>query len=617
LSALSPQNPFLKSEEIYHMPSGERHWVQWIDRGIYDRDGRLVEIQSEGRDITELKLTEEALEKSEKRYQAIVNDQVEMVGRFRPDGTLIFANPALAANLGLSRRELEGKNLFEILPDEVALPLAEDLKSLSPDNPCIFREHEYKTPSGEIRWERWSDLGIFNERGELVEIQGVGRDMTELKRSRDAQEHLNAVLKSIRGINRLINKQKDKRRLVQGICAHLIETRGYGNVWVALLEKRGNLATVTEAGINEQGRPMAETLEHEELNEWGRNVLKTPGVIVSRHTSPRRDCPLLDNFSEKAIMTTRLEHGGTVYGLLSVSLPEGFSADGEERTLFLEVAGDIAFALHAIDTDKDREKAVQQLREKAREIEILMKDRPEGLWAWDRESDRVFFNENYEKNLGYEPGEIQPSRSRWEKSVHPDDLERVKSVLESCNEGPGTGDVIEFEYRIRTKQGEWKWVTDRGHIVERDENGKALWISGTQTAGDMASLEVPFRESCRTLVDALCRDPSRGVILHWDTDVPDPGRIFAADRTACRLTGFPAKELTGKKLADLLEPFDEGEGPSGDSSGYRTVIRKKNGKPLILKSETIRFRLLGRGAGATFLITQEQPEGKVLSNKTD
>jgi PAS domain S-box-containing protein len=362
---------------------------------------------------------------------------------------------------------------------------------------------------------------------------------------------------------------------------------------------------------------MAETLEHEELNEWGRNVLKTPGVIVSRHTSPRRDCPLLDNFSEKAIMTTRLEHGGTVYGLLSVSLPEGFSADGEERTLFLEVAGDIAFALHAIDTDKDREKAVQQLREKAREIEILMKDRPEGLWAWDRESDRVFFNENYEKNLGYEPGEIQPSRSRWEKSVHPDDLERVKSVLESCNEGPGTGDVIEFEYRIRTKQGEWKWVTDRGHIVERDENGKALWISGTQTAGDMASLEVPFRESCRTLVDALCRDPSRGVILHWDTDVPDPGRIFAADRTACRLTGFPAKELTGKKLADLLEPFDEGEGPSGDSSGYRTVIRKKNGKPLILKSETIRFRLLGRGAGATFLITQEQPEGKVLSNKTD
>jgi hypothetical protein len=52
-------------------------------------------------------------------------------------------------------------------------------------------------------------------------------------------------------------------------------------------------------------------------------------------------------------MTARLEHGGTVYGLISVSLPEGFSADGEERTLFFEVARDIAFALHAIDADQD------------------------------------------------------------------------------------------------------------------------------------------------------------------------------------------------------------------------------------------------------------------------
>jgi PAS domain S-box-containing protein len=299
-----------------------------------------------------LRIYANILDQAFRRSKAIVNDQIEMVCRFRPDGTLIFANPSMAASFGLSSKEMEGKNVFELLPQEVALPLAEDLKALSPDNPCIFREHEYRTPSGQTRWERWSDLGIFNERGELVEIQGVGRDLTELKRSRDAQEHLNAVLKSIRGINRLINKQKDKRRLIQGICAHLIETRGYGNVWVALLEKRGNLATVTEAGINEQGRPMAETLEHEELNEWGRNVLKTPGVIVSRHTSPRSDCPLLDNYSEKAIMTARLEHGGTVYGLISVSLPEGFSADGEERTLFFEVARDIAFALHAIDADQ-------------------------------------------------------------------------------------------------------------------------------------------------------------------------------------------------------------------------------------------------------------------------
>lgn len=561
-------------------------------------------------DITERKLTEEALKKSEKRYQAIVNDQIEMVGRFRPDGTLIFGNPALAESLGLSADEMEGKNLFELLPREVAVPLQEDLAELSPENPCIFREHEYKTPSGRIRWERWSDIGIFNERGELVEIQGVGRDMTELKRSQEEQEHLNAVLKSIRGINRLINKQKDKRRLIQGICAHLIETRGYGNVWVALLEKRGNLATVTEAGINEQGRPMAETLEHEELNEWGRNVLKTPGVIVSKHASPRTDCPLLDNYSEKAIMTARLEHGGTVYGLISVSLPEGFSADDEEKNLFLEAAQDIAFALHAIDVYKDRETALQELQEKARQVEILLKDRPEGLWVWDREADRLFFNESYEKNLGYEPGELQPSRFRWETMIHPDDAERIKAFIASHLDDPSKGNTIEYEYRIRTKQGFWKWVTDRGHIVERDENGKAVRISGTQTVRDGGSCDIPFRESCQNLVDVLCRNPSEAVILHWGSDAPEGDRIFAASKAACEVTGFPAKELIGKKPADLLMRLDE-----GDTS--RAAIRNSEGHQLPVTVKTVHFHVLGHPAAATFLKIKPHQKERVLQNQTD
>lgn len=606
LTGITPENPVLKSEEIYHMPSGERRWVQWIDRGLYDGEGRLLEIQSEGRDITELKLTGEALEKSEKRYQAIVNDQIEMVGRFRPDGTIIFANPALAENLGLDPEEVEGRNLFELLHRDVARPLGDDLKALSPDNPCIFREHEFRTPSGGFRWERWSDLGIFNEDGELVEIQGVGRDFTELKRSQKELNHLNAVLKSIRGINRLINKQKDKNRLIQGICAHLIETRGYGNVWIALLEKRGCLATVTEAGISDQGRPMAETLEHEELNAWGRNVLETPGVIVSRHASPRTDCPLLENYGEKAIMTARLEHGGSVYGLISVSLPEGFSADGEERTLFLEVAQDISFALHAIDIDSDREKAVQQLREKARQVELLMRDRPDGLWVWDRQGDTLFFNESYEKNLGYDPGEIHADRARWEAMIHPEDLPRVRAVLDSRLDHPEAGDLLELEYRIKAKDGNWKWVTDRGHIVERDEEGKAVRVSGTQTVRNGASLDPRFHESWRNLAEALCERCPGGVLLHWDENSPDPGRVFAADRTACDMAGYRIHELVGKNVTDILGTGHEAEGPPFGEEPP-AVLLAKNGGRLSVRSETFRFTLLGRPAAATFF----EPRGSL------
>jgi PAS domain S-box-containing protein len=355
---------------------------------------------------------------------------------------------------------------------------------------------------------------------------------------------------------------------------------------------------------------MAETLEHEELNEWGRNVLKTPGVIVSKHAAPRTDCPLLDNYSEKAIMTARLEHGGTVYGLISVSLPEGFSADGEEKNLFLEVAQDIAFALHAIDIDQDRERAAQKLREKARQIEILMKDRPEGLWVWDREADRLFFNESYEKNLGYEPGELQPSRSRWEAMIHPDDAERIQAFIESRLDDPSKGNTIEYEYRIRTKKGFWKWVTDRGHIVERNENGKAVRISGTQTGRDGSTGEVPFRESCQNLVDALCTDPWEAVILHWDSDAPEGGRIFAASKAACEVTGFTAKELIGRKPADLLTGHDE-----DDTS--RAAIKNSEGRQIPVTMKRIHFHVLGHPAAATFLKMRPPKKERVLQNQTD
>jgi PAS domain-containing protein len=153
-------------------------------------------------------------------------------------------------------------------------------------------------------------------------------------------------------------------------------------------------------------------------------------------------------------------------------------------------------------------------------------------------------------------------------------------------------------------------VTDRGHIVERDENGKAVRISGTQTVRDGSFCNIPFRESCQNLVDVLCRNPSEAVILHWGSDAPEGDRIFAASKAACEVTGFPAKELIGRKPADLLMHLDE-----GDTS--RAAIRNSEGHQLPVTVKTVHFHVLGHPAAATFLKIKPHQKERVLQNQTD
>ena len=88
------------------LPDGSIRWVQWADTAIFDDEGRLVEIQSVGRDVTEQRNSELALRASEASYRALVETQTEFVLRQRPDGRLTFVNEAYCRYVGKPREQL-------------------------------------------------------------------------------------------------------------------------------------------------------------------------------------------------------------------------------------------------------------------------------------------------------------------------------------------------------------------------------------------------------------------------------------------------------------------------------------------------------------------------------
>jgi PAS domain S-box-containing protein len=100
-----------------------------------------------------------------------------------------------------------------------------------------------------------------------------------------------------------------------------------------------------------------------------------------------------------------------------------------------------------------------------------------GVWDRDVVSGHLSFNRRWTEMLGYALEEVEPHERSWQKLIHPEDLGRVTSALDAHLQGQTP--FYEAEHRLRTKDGGWKWVLTRGSIVERDENGRPLRISGT------------------------------------------------------------------------------------------------------------------------------------------
>jgi len=101
------------------------------------------------------------------------------------------------------------------------------------------------------------------------------------KQAEAEMRHLNLVLHAIQSVNQLIIKEKNRDRLLKGICDSLVETRGYYNAWVALLDESQKLITAAEAGLGDAFSPLAEQLNRGELTSCCETALKESGAFVT------------------------------------------------------------------------------------------------------------------------------------------------------------------------------------------------------------------------------------------------------------------------------------------------------------------------------------------------
>lgn len=121
-----------------------------------------------------------ALLQSEQRYRGIVDNQNVFVTRYLPGGIITFVNKALARMPGLEPQELLGTSFFPLIPEDDREQVIRRIESLSAENPIVVVEHRVRLPDG-MHWQQWENQALFDDDRNVVEYQGVGRDVTEQK----------------------------------------------------------------------------------------------------------------------------------------------------------------------------------------------------------------------------------------------------------------------------------------------------------------------------------------------------------------------------------------------------------------------------------------------------
>ena len=127
----------------------------------------------------------------------------------------------------------------------------------------------------------------------------------------------------------------------------------------------------------------------------------------------------------------------------------------------------------------ERKAAEKTLRESEERWNFALEGAGDGVWDWDIKTNEIFFSSRWKKMLGYEENEIRNEFDEWDKRVHPEDKEQCYADINRHINGE-TSYYIN-EHRLLCKDGNYKWILDRGKVVSWTDDHKPRRMIGTHT----------------------------------------------------------------------------------------------------------------------------------------
>lgn len=321
-----------------------------------------------------------------------------------PSGVVIAANEAFARWYGKTGEELEGTDLYAILPSgssrEMKARVEESLRSR---RPVLFEEQ---------RWDRHIETHLYpvvGLEGAVIRVTILGIDVTTRKRMEDRLLRVNRALKTVIACNQLLVRSEGEAELLSAVCRILTEGGGYRLAWVGYAGKdeAKGIRPVAHAGY---GRGYVESLhltwaDAELGQEPTGAAIRTMEPVVCRNilTDPRyapwRRTARKFGYASSAAFPLVTESG--VIGAISIyaALPNAF--DDEEVVLLTELADDLAYGITALRLRSEHRLVLEGLRESAERYRSVVQTANDAIITVGRDGLVTSWNRAAEETFGF------------------------------------------------------------------------------------------------------------------------------------------------------------------------------------------------------------------------
>jgi PAS domain S-box-containing protein len=160
----------------------------------------------------------------------------------------------------------------------------------------------------------------------------------------------------------------------------------------------------------------------------------------------------------------------------------------------LQTDGSVVFYGNILDISEYKRQQ-RQLKISDERFRFAMEASTSGVWDWDLRTNTVFYSSQSLKILEQESTDVFDSPERWDQIVHPEDLKNYYAAIQNHfeNETP----FYENLHRVLTSSGKYKWIMDRGKVIERNYDGEPLRIIGTHT--DVSSYKEKEKKMLQTI----------------------------------------------------------------------------------------------------------------------
>jgi diguanylate cyclase (GGDEF)-like protein/PAS domain S-box-containing protein len=191
-----------------------------------------------------------------------------------------------------------------------------------------------------------------------------------------------------------------------------------------------------------------------------------------------------------------------------------------------------ALALAAVSRNREM---TEQLRSSEERWKLAIEGSGDGVWDWNPQTDQALFSKRWQEMLGYAENEFPATGTAWVEHLHPDDRERVLATIQAYF---ATSEHASYavEFRMRCKDGAWKWILARGVLVGRDTAGAPLRMIGTHT-----DITPTKRVEAELRIAATAFESQEGMMV---TDASN--HILRVNQSFTRITGYTPEEVIGK-----------------------------------------------------------------------